>query len=369
MLFLLYEYLTKIFGPLNVVRYIPFRVIAGVVTALAITWGLYPWFIATLRARQVGQTIREDGPQTHLGKEGTPTMGGALMVVAILVSVVLWGDLTSPYVGLTCAILACYGALGFADDWMKMIRGKGKGLRAKTKLAWQFAVAFIVLAFFFYVVVPGTDYNLRLYFPYLRIDRFWLDLPDWAYLIFGAIVIVGTSNAVNLADGLDGLAIFPTITASSVYLVLAYTSGATFYGKSIAKYLLVPSISGIGELSVLAATIIGAGLGFLWFNSYPAQIFMGDVGALALGGALGCLALFTKNELLSLIILGIFFIEAVSVITQTMSYKLIGKRVFRMAPLHHHFELKGYPEPKIIARFWIISVLLGLIALASIKVR
>jgi len=368
MLFPFYEHLRDLFGPLNILRYVPFRVIAAVVTALIITWGLFPWFIRRLKERSVGQTIREELPE-HAHKGGTPTMGGALMIIAILASVLLWGDLSNMYVVLTCAIVIAFGAVGFADDWLKLSRGGGKGLRGKTKLLWQFGTAFAVLAFFFYVVAPGTDYNFRMYFPYLRIDRFYLELPDWAYLIFGAIVVVGTSNAVNLADGLDGLAIFPTITASAVYLILAYVGGATLFGWSLAKYLFVPEIAGIAEMAVIAAAMIGAGFGFLWFNSAPASIYMGDVGALSLGGALGCLALFTKNEWLSVIILGIFVMEVASDIIQTTSFKLTGKRVFKKAPIHHHFQMLGYPEGKIVARFWIVSMLLGLIALASIKLR
>lgn len=367
MLYLLHEYLIEYVSAFNVLRYVPFRIIASIVTSLVITWVLYPWFIKVLQLKQIGETVRDDGPETHAQKAGTPTMGGTLMIVAIMVSVLLWGDLTNPYVLLTCFVMLSYAVLGFIDDRLKLV--SRKGLRGRTKLVWQFVIVFITLGIFFYVVAPDTDFNLRLYFPFLRIDRFYIELHRPVYMIFGAIVIVGTSNAVNLSDGLDGLAIVPTMTASSVYLVLAYISGASFFGKSLSKYLLMPSITGISELTVIGSAVIGAGLGFLWYNSYPASVFMGDVGALALGGILGCFALFTKNELLSLVILGIFVVEAVSVITQTVSYKLTGKRVFRMAPIHHHFELKGYPEPKIITRFWIISFLLGLMALASVKVR
>lgn len=367
MLYLVQDYLTDYISVFNVLKYVPFRIIAGIVTSLVITWVLYPWFIKVLQLKQIGQTIRSDGPERHLQKAGTPTMGGTLMVIAILVSILLWGDLSNWYVLMTCFILLSYAVLGFVDDRLKLTRKKG--IKAKTKLLWQFILVFAMLSFFFYYVEPRTAYNLHLYFPFMRIDRFYIDLPAWVYLIFAAIVIVGTSNAVNLSDGLDGLAIVPSMSSASVYLILAYLSGASFFGKSMSRYLLIPSITGIEELSVVAAALIGAGVGFLWYNSYPASVFMGDVGSLALGGILGCFAVFTKNELLSLIILGIFVLEAVSVITQTVSYKLTGKRVFRMAPIHHHFELKGYPEPKIITRFWIISFLLGLVALASLKLR
>jgi phospho-N-acetylmuramoyl-pentapeptide-transferase len=367
MLFLLYESLREQVSALNVLRYVPFRVIAAMVTSLLITWMLYPWLIRSLRVKQIGETIRTDGPAGHKVKGGTPTMGGALMVAAIFVSVALWGDVQSPYVGLTCITMLAFAVIGFIDDRMKLMRKKG--MRGKVKLLCQFAVALAVAALFIHVVAPVFGYSTRLYFPFLRIDRYWLDLDPWLYAVFAAVVIVGTSNALNLSDGLDGLAILPTISGSAVYLLLAYLSGATLGGFSLSRYLLIPSVPGIGEMSVVASAVIGAGLGFLWYNSYPASVFMGDVGSLSLGAVLGCLSVFTKNELLSVVILGIFVVEAVSVITQTVSFKLTGRRVFRMAPLHHHYELQGVPEPKIIVRFWIISMLLGLVALASVKVR
>jgi len=367
MLFLLYENLREYFSALNVVRYVSFRVIAAMVTSLLITWLLYPWLIKALRTKQIGETIRTDGPEQHRKKSGTPTMGGALMVVAIFVSLVLWGDLQNIYVVLTCITMVAFAAIGFVDDRMKLMRRKG--MRGKVKLGLQFVVALSVAGVFFYLAEPLAGFGTRLYFPFLRIDRFWLDLESWQYVLFAAVVIVGTSNALNLSDGLDGLAILPTITGSSVYLILAYLSGATLAGFSLSKYLLIPTVPGIAEMSVTASAVIGAGLGFLWFNSYPASVFMGDVGSLALGSIMGCLSLFTKNEVLSIVILGIFVLEALSVITQTVSFKLTGKRVFRMAPIHHHFELQGVPEPKIIVRFWIVSLLLGLLALASVKVR
>ena len=363
----LQEILRDYFGPFNVLRYVPFRAILAIITGLVITWFLYPWLIRRLQALQIGQTIREDGPERHRAKSGTPTMGGLLIVIAVLSSLVLWGELRNPYVLLTAGIILGYTVLGFVDDWMKIVRKKG--IRGKTKLLWQFIIAIAALSLFFYVLMPYTEYNTRLYFPFFRIDQYYLELPRWAYIIFGSVVIVGTSNAVNLTDGLDGLAIVPSITSASVYLVFAYLSGATFYGLVLADYLFIPYLPGINELAIIAASLIGAGMGFLWYNSYPASIFMGDVGSLPIGGILGSLAVFTKNELLSVIILGIFVVEALSVIAQTTSYKLRGKRVFRMAPIHHHYELKGWAEPKIIIRFWIISLLLGLVALASIKLR
>jgi phospho-N-acetylmuramoyl-pentapeptide-transferase len=369
MLYLLQENLRDYLGALNVLRYIPFRLIASVVTGLAITWLLYPWFIKVLQLKQIGQTIRNDGPESHFSKAGTPTMGGTLMMIAVLVSIALWSDLSNIYVLLTSFIIAGYAILGFVDDRLKLVRGGGKGISGKTKLFWQFLLSMSMFTFFFYVVAPARGLDTDLYFPFFRADRYWIDMPPWLYVIFASIVVTGYSNAVNLTDGLDGLAILPTTSAAAIFLVLAYVSGATIAGFSLSHYLLIPGIEGIGELAVIAGALIGAGFGFLWYNSYPASIFMGDVGSLSLGGALGCFAVFTKNEFLSLIICGIFVLEAVSVITQTTSYKLTGKRVFRMAPIHHHFELKGHSEPKIIMRFWIISVLLGLLALASLKVR
>lgn len=354
------------FGPLNVLRYISFRVIAAMVTSLIVTWVLYPPMIRRLQLRQIGQSIRDDGPKAHLKKAGTPTMGGVLLVIAILMSALLWADLGNVYVLLTCGFVLGFGAIGFVDDWMKVVHKKG--IRAKTKLAWQFVLTLSLMGLFFFVLLPA-DFSTRIYFPFLRIDRYYVEIPIWLYWLFSTIVIVGFSNAVNLTDGLDGLAIFPSITGAAVFLVFAYLSGATLKKFVLANYLLIPALAGANELSIIAAALIGAGIGFLWFNSFPASIFMGDVGSLPLGGTLGAMAVFTKNEFLSVIILGLFVLEAVSVITQTVSFKLTGKRVFKMAPIHHHFELKGWAEPKIITRFWIISVLLGLIALASIKVR
>ncbi len=365
MFYVFFEQLKDIFGPFNVLRYVSFRVVASATTALVITWLLYPWLIKRLQRKQIGEVIREDGPQSHLSKAGTPTMGGTLMVMSILSSVLLWGDLTNIYVLLTMGLTLAFAAIGFVDDSMKLTRRKG--LRARTKLCLQLAVTLVTFGVFFYW---GTNsFDMRIYFPFLRADRYYMEISWWAYTIFATIVVVGFSNSLNLTDGLDGLAIGPTIIAAGTFLVLAYISGAVINKMPLSDYLLVPKVPEAYELAVVLSSLIGAGLGFLWYNSYPAQVFMGDVGSLALGGTLGAVAVFTKNEFLSVIIGGIFVLEAMSVIMQTTSYKLTGKRVFRMAPIHHHFELKGIPETKLVVRFWIVSILLALVALASLKVR
>ncbi len=367
MLFWLQEILRDYYTPINVLRYLPFRIIASVFTSLVATWLLYPWFIRMLQIKQIGQVVRTDGPERHLSKSGTPTMGGTLMIVTVLVSVLLWGDLKSPYIWLTLIIMLAYAILGFMDDYFKITRKKG--VRGKTKLFWQFLVSLSLMFIFFYFFADEVNFNTRLYFPFMRIDHWYLELPPWLYAVFASVVIVGTSNAVNLTDGLDGLAIMPSISSAAVFMLFAYLSGAVIAKFDVQAYLLIPRIENSGELGVIAGSFIGAGIGFLWYNSFPASVFMGDVGALSIGGVLGCLAVFTKNEFLSIIINGVFVVEALSVIAQTTSFKLTGRRVFRMAPLHHHYELQGLSEPKIIVRFWIVSILLGLIALASIKVR
>jgi phospho-N-acetylmuramoyl-pentapeptide-transferase len=367
MLFLFYEQLTDLFGPFNVLRYTSFRVVAAACTALVISLLLYPWLIKKLQSQMIGQTIRSDGPQSHLAKAGTPTMGGALIVVAVLVSVLLWGDVTNSLVLVTMLNILTFAVIGFIDDRMKLAEGNSKGLRGKAKFLLEWASMLTIFSGFFYFC--GDTYDTNIYFPFFRADLYFVTIPTWAYGIFGSFVIVGTANAVNLTDGLDGLAIVPAMTAAGVFLILAYLSGAVLNSFDLAAYLKIPTVEGANELAVVASALIGAGLGFLWFNSYPASVFMGDVGSLAIGAALGSLAVFTKNELLSVIICGIFMLETVSVIMQTTSFKLTGKRVFRMAPIHHHFELKGIPEPKVIVRFWIVSFLLALIALSSLKLR
>lgn len=379
MLFELFFWLKDYFGPLNVFRYVSFRTVAAMITALGMSLFLYPWFIRRLQMRQIGQVIRDDGPESHLSKAGTPTMGGVLLLFAVVSSTLLWADLSNPYVGVVLGVTVLFGVVGFFDDYMKLRGQSSAGLSGKIRLLVEFAVAGAAMLIMF--KLNAFDYTTTLYLPFVSTEKFSLQLPLAVYVPFAMLVIVGTSNAVNLTDGLDGLAIGPVIVAAGTFLVLAYSSatvlgyeeivnGVTVTQKfDLAAYLMIPKVEGAQELAIFCAAIIGAGVGFLWYNSFPAQVFMGDVGALSLGGALGSLAVITKHELLSTIIFGIFLMEAISVITQTTSYKLTGKRVFRMAPIHHHFEMKGWPEPKIIVRFWIIAIVLNLIALASLKLR
>jgi phospho-N-acetylmuramoyl-pentapeptide-transferase len=379
MLFELFFWLKDEWGPLNVFRYVSFRTLAAMITSLIVSLFLYPWFIRKLQSRQVGQVIREDGPESHLSKAGTPTMGGVLILFAVVFSTLLWADLKNAYVGVVLAITVLFAVVGFVDDYMKVSDGSSDGLSGKIRLLIEFAVVLVAMLLMFNI--EAFDYSTTLYLPFVSTEKFALELPLAVYVPFAMLVIVGTANAVNLTDGLDGLAIGPVIIAAGTFLVLAYSS-ATVLGYEVvvdgvsemrrfdlATYLMIPKVDGAQELSIFCASIIGAGVGFLWYNTFPAQVFMGDVGSLSLGGALGTLAVVTKHELLSTIIFGIFLVEAISVITQTTSYKLTGKRIFRMAPIHHHYEMKGWPEPKIIVRFWIIAILLSLIALASLKLR
>jgi phospho-N-acetylmuramoyl-pentapeptide-transferase len=317
-----------------------------------------PAFISLLQKLQMKQAIRSDGPQSHLSKKGTPTMGGALILFAITVSTLLWADLTSWKVWLSLGVLLGCGAIGFVDDFKKVIQRDPKGLSGRSKLLWQGLIS-AGAAFYIFEQVEVTS---LLNFPFLKEFSFEL---GWLFIPFAVLVIVGASNAVNLTDGLDGLAVGPTITTSVTFLILAYCAGH----KQIADYLQIPYVTGAGELSVFLAAIAAACLGFLWFNTYPAQVFMGDVGALALGAGLAVTAVLTKNEILLAVCGGIFVLEAVSVMVQVFSFKWTGKRVFRMAPIHHHFELKGWAEPKVIVRFWILSILLALITLSTLKLR
>ncbi len=358
---------------LNVLRYIPFRTIMATITAMVITFVLAPWFIRELKRKQIGQVVRKEGPETHRIKAGTPTMGGALILLSLLVPTVLWADLRNPFVLATTAVTAGYGVIGYLDDYLKLKRKSSGGLAGRYKLLGQTLIGGAAISYTF--LLPGrmpADWNLiktRLGLPFIAFSKVSLDLPLWVYIPFAIFVVVATSNAVNLTDGLDGLAIGPVMINAGTYLIWAYVAGATIARFSLAAYLDIPQIASAGELSVYCGSVIGAGIGFLWYNTYPAQVFMGDVGSLALGGGLGMLALFTKNELLSILLGGIFFIEAVSVITQVISFRLTGKRIFLMAPIHHHYEKKGWAEPKIIVRFWIISILLALVSLASMKLR
>jgi phospho-N-acetylmuramoyl-pentapeptide-transferase len=368
-------------------RYVPFRAIAAWFTAIVMYFVLFPWFLKALKTHQVGQNIREDGPQAHRVKAGTPTMGGSLLLLSIVTPTILWADVRNEIVWLTLALVVSLGLIGFADDLLKIQRHTNKGLSGWQKFTLQFLTAVVIAwMLYFWTDLPQDwlDVRYKLALPFVSTKKFFpdvaafyqgdnplvaLQINRYVYAAFAVLVIVCFSNAVNLTDGLDGLAIGPVLINASTFLILAYLAGATFFGISLAKYLHIPSIPSSSELVILCASIIGAGVGFLWYNTFPAQVFMGDVGSLSLGGAIGMMALATKNELLSVLIGGVFVLEAASVVTQVVSFRLLGRRVFRMAPLHHHFELKDWAEPKIIVRFWIISVLLALLALSSLKLR
>jgi len=342
----------------NVFRYITFRTFGGLITAMAIYLIFGKLFIAKLRSLQATQFVRDDGPEHHQVKTGTPTMGGLLMIISIALSTLLWGNLHSTPVLGVLVLTVAYAGIGLADDLMKVRSKSNNGLSGRMKLLLQAIIA----GGFAIWLWGGMHIDTSLTVPFFKTFR--PELGPW-YILFAILVIVGASNAVNLTDGLDGLAAMPCIVAFGTYAFLAYIAG----NIQLADYLQLPYMAGTGELSVFCGTVVGAGIGFLWFNTYPAEVFMGDVGSLSLGGALGLLALFTKHELLLVIVGGIFVLEALSVITQVISFQLTGKRIFRMAPIHHHFELKGWAEPKVIVRFWIVSFILAMIALSTLKLR
>ncbi|MGC9325032.1 MAG: phospho-N-acetylmuramoyl-pentapeptide-transferase [Desulfomonilia bacterium] len=343
----------------NVFKYITFRTIYATLTALVICLLLGPWFIRLLNNLRLKERINGYTPKTHSGKSGTPTMGGILITCAIAIATLLWVDLYNLYVWLGMFILIIYALLGFLDDYIKTIKGNMLGIPGKVRLLVEFSAAAVVG--YILVNIPGFDRSIVIpFFKNIHIDLGVLYIP------FVMVVIVGTANAVNLTDGLDGLAIGPCTIAAATYLVFAYVTG----NIKAANYLQIPFISGVGELSIFLGALVGAGLGFLWYNAYPAQVFMGDVGSLSLGGILGTVAILTKQEMLLLLVGGIFFVEVVSVILQVGFFKFTkGRRIFRMAPIHHHFELKGWPEPKIIVRFWIISIFLAMVAISTLKLR
>ncbi len=360
MLLKLSEWLVAIDPGFAVFRYLTLRAILGVLTALAISLLVGPMMIRRLSALQIGQTVRDDGPQSHFVKAGTPTMGGSLILVSITTSTLFWADLTNRFVWVVLLTTLAFGAVGWVDDYRKLVRGDPRGLPAKIKYFWQSLFGFGCATFLYLTAQSPAETQLLI--PVFKDATLTL---GWLFIPFAYLVIVGSSNAVNLTDGLDGLAIMPTVLVAGALGIFAYTTGHA----NFANYLGFPFINGVGELVVFCAAIVGAGLGFLWFNTYPAQVFMGDIGALALGAALGVVAVMVRQELVLVVMGGVFVMETVSVILQVASFKLTGRRIFRMAPLHHHFELKGWPEPRVIVRFWVITVILVLVGLATLKVR
>ena len=346
------------FSAFNIFRYITVRTFISFFTAFLLCWLWGPYFIRRLVDRQIGQSIRDDGPQTHKKKAGTPTMGGGLILMSTLIPVLLWVDMLNPLVWGVLLVTWSFGAIGYIDDWLKVSKKNTKGLPGKVRLLGEFLSSGLVVL----VLIHWFGLSTTLHFPFFKSVSFDL---GYFYAAFASLVIVGTANAVNLTDGLDGLAIVPVIISATTLGLFAYVTGH----YAIATYLQIPHVMGAGELTPVAATVVAAGLGFLWFNAYPAQVFMGDVGSLSLGGFLGTMAVFTNNELLMIILGGVFVVEALSVIGQVVSFKLTGRRIFKMAPIHHHYELNGLTENKIIVRFWIISILLAVISLATLMLR
>ena len=360
MLLYLTQYLAQFESAFNVFNYLTMRAILGALTALVLSFVIGPKMIARLSMNQVGQPVRDDGPDTHLIKAGTPTMGGALILTAIVVSTVLWADLENRFIWVVLFVTLAFGVIGYVDDYKKLILQDPAGLSARAKLFWQSSAALAAAVALYNMATDEISTSLLIpYFPDL-----WVPLGMFQVVV-SFLFIVGFSNAVNLTDGLDGLAIMPTVLVGGALGVFAYVTGNT----NFSEYLGIPYVAGTGEVLVFCTALAGAGLGFLWFNTYPAQVFMGDIGALSLGAALGVVAVVVRQEIVLAIMGGVFVVETVSVMIQVASFKLTGKRVFRMAPLHHHFELKGWAEPKVIVRFWIITVILVLIGLASLKIR
>lgn len=360
MLLSLLSYLTEFHSGFRAFEFITMRAIMGVLTSLVIALLFGPWLIRRLTGANIGQPVRDDGPESHFSKAGTPTMGGLLILVSIAISTLLWSDLTNRYVWVVLLVTLGFGLVGGIDDYQKLRYGNSKGISAKAKLLGQSVIALAAATFLY--MTASTPAELTLLFPVFKNWHVYLGL---FYIPWVFLVVVGASNAVNLTDGLDGLAIMPTVLVAAGLGAIAYFTG----NFKFAEYLNIPFINGVGEISIFCAAMVGAGLGFLWFNTYPAQVFMGDIGALALGAALGTVAVISRHELVLFIMGGVFVMEAVSVMMQVASFKLTGKRIFRMAPIHHHFELKGWPEPRVIVRFWIITLILVLIGFATLKVR
>ena len=360
MLLWLTEYLTQFHSGFNVFQYLTLRTILGVLTSLFISLLVGPYLIRRLNEYQIGQSVREDGPESHLSKSGTPTMGGLLILVSIAVSTLCWADLNNRFIAVVLLVTLAFGVVGWVDDYRKVVEQNPKGLPGRYKYFWQSVIGLIAAVYLYWSATSPAETQLII--PFIKDVTINL---GWMYVVLSYFVIVGSSNAVNLTDGLDGLAILPTVLVAGALMIFAYTTGHLYF----AEYLGIPYIKGVGEVAVFCAAIVGSGLGFLWFNTYPAQVFMGDIGALALGAALGIVAIVVRQELVLFIMGGVFVMETFSVILQVGSFKLTGKRIFHMAPLHHHYELKGWPEPRVIVRFWIVTVILVLIGLASLKVR
>ncbi len=360
MLLWLTEYLAQYVSGFSVFQYLTFRTMVSVITALFMSLLIGPYVIRRLADLQIGQTVRDDGPQTHLSKAGTPTMGGALILIVIAITTILWGDLNSHHVWIVLGVTMAFGVIGWIDDYLKLVRKNSDGLVARWKYFWQSVVGLTAAVILYSTAQLPAETELIV--PFFKEVAIPLGM---GFVLLSYLMIVGMSNAVNLTDGLDGLAILPTVMVGAALGLIAYVAG----NLQFSGYLQIPYIPGAGELAVFCGALIGAGLGFLWFNTYPAQVFMGDVGALALGAALGVVAIIVRHEIVLLIMGGLFVLETASVIMQVASFRFTGKRIFRMAPIHHHFELKGWPEPKVIVRFWIVTLVLVTVGLSTLKLR